>query len=250
MPCVGLVVLGGCLTFVIGPDEEPSLERRINAAVTPSLLTVVIDAGHGGPDEGATVNGLIERDLTLDVSLRVEKLLNTFGFPTVLTRRDNRHLSLEERATIANQYDHSIFLSIHFNHARHGPVSGVETFYASEKITPESAWNWVGFFHKSEAEDADNGETLAGYIQSALVTRTEAANRGIKARELYVVRNVRAPAILIEGGFLSNSFEARLLGNPEYRERLAAAIVEGVVSYQKVQPRPSAKPPRLAVMGQ
>ncbi len=250
MPCVGLVVLAGCLTFVIAPDEEPSLERKVNGAITPSLLTVVIDPGHGGPDEGATVNGLTERDLTLDVSLRVEKLLHTFGFPTVLTRRDNRHLSLETRAEIANEHDHSVFLSIHFNQSRHGSASGVETFYATEKLTPESAWNWVGFFHKAEAEDADTGETLAGCLQTALVTRTEAANRGIKPRELYVVRNVRAPAVLIEGGFLSNSFDARLLGNPEYRERLAAAIVEGVVSYQKLQPRPSGQSPRLARAGQ
>jgi N-acetylmuramoyl-L-alanine amidase len=248
MPCVGLVVLAGCLSFVIAPDEEPSLESKITSAVIPSLLTVVIDPGHGGFDDGARANGLTEQDLTLDVGLRVEKLLQTFGFPTVLTRRGNQHVSLEERAAIANRVEHSIFVSIHFNQG-HTSASGVETFYASEKLTPESAWNWIGFFHKPEREDADNGEALAGYIQTALVTRMESANRGIKARELYVVRHVRAPAVLIEGGFLSNPFDARLLGNPEYRDRLAAAVVEGVISFQKVQPRPQPQFPRLAQAG-
>lgn len=248
MPCVGLVVLGGCLTFVIAPEDEPALESKIATTLNPSLLTVVIDPGHGGFDEGAKANGLTEKDLTLDVGLRAERLLQTFGFSTVLTRRDNQHVSLEERAAIANRVDHSIFLSIHFNQG-HPSASGVETFYAAEKVSPASAWTWIGFFYKPKSDDVEQGEALAGYLQTALVTRVETANRGIKPREFYVVRHVRAPAVLIEGGFLSNPFDAQLLGNPEYRDRLAAAIVEGVISYQKAQPRP-APPSRLAQIRQ
>ena len=94
MPCVGLVVLGGCLTFIVAPDEGPTLESRLSSALNPTFATVVIDPGHGGNDEGARGGGLKEKDLTLDLALRVEKLLGTFNFPTVLTRRDDTYVSL------------------------------------------------------------------------------------------------------------------------------------------------------------
>ena len=246
MPCVGLVVLGGCLTFIVAPDEGPTLENRLSSALNPTFATVVIDPGHGGNDEGARGGGLKEKDLTLDLALRVEKLLGTFNFPTVLTRRDDTYVSLSERTAIANKIDNAIFLSLHFNHSRDSSATGVETFYASAKVPPESAWTWIGFFSKPEPPPGDNGEDLAGYIQTSLVTRTDAANRGIKARELYVVRHTRCPAVLIEGGFVNNPLDARLLSNVEYRDRLAKAIAEGVMTYQKTCPRPVKPPEKLA----
>jgi N-acetylmuramoyl-L-alanine amidase len=246
MPCVGLVVLAGCLTFVIAPDDQPSVDSRISAALDPALPTIVIDPGHGGIDDGAKGNGLVEKEITLDLAFRVEQLLKTFGFKTILTRRDDTYLTLAERAAIANHVEHSFFVSLHFNKSPYAAASGVETYYATEKVAPEADWSWVGYFSKPVARTgADNGETLAGYIQTALVNRTETGNRGIKARELYVVRHTRAPAVLIEAGFLSNSFDARLLGAPEYRDRLAAAIVEGVIQFHKTQPRPKT-PTQLA----
>lgn len=247
MPCVGLVVLAGCLIFIVAPDEGPSLESLLATAINPSFPTVVIDPGHGGRDDGARANGLKEKDLSLDVGKRVEKLLGTFNFPTLLTRRDDTFISLSERAAIANKIDNAIFLSIHFNHSPDPSAAGVETYYASEKIPPESAWTWIGFFNKPAPAPGDRGEDLAGYIQSSLVTRTEAVNRGIKPKEFYVVRHTRCPAVLIEGGFINNALEARLISNSEYRDRLARAIVEGVLTYQKSRPRPATLPTKLAV---
>ncbi len=246
MPCVGLVVLGGCLTFIVAPDDGPTLESRLNSALNPSFATVVIDPGHGGKDDGARGNGLKEKDLNLDLALRVEKLLGSFNFPTVLTRRDDTFLSLSERAAIANKIDNAIFLSIHFNHSPDSAATGVETFYATAKVPPESAWTWIGFFSKPEPPSTDTGEDLAAYIQTSLVTRTDAMNRGIKARELYVVRHTRCPAVLVEGGFINNPLDARLIGNTEYRDRLAKAIAEGVMTYQKSRPRPVKPPEKLA----
>ncbi len=246
MPCVGLVVLGGCLTFIVAPDEGPTLENRLSSALNPTFATVVIDPGHGGNDEGARSHSLKEKDLTLDLAFRVEKLLGTFNFPTVLTRRDDTYVSLPERAAIANKIDNAIFLSIHFNQSRDRSATGVETFYATEKVPPESAWTWIGFFSKPEPAPGDNGEDLAGYIQTSLVTRTDAANRGIKARELYVVRHTRCPAVLVEGGFINNPLDAQLLGNTEYRDLLAKAIAEGVMTYQKTRQRPVKPPEKLA----
>ena len=240
MPCVGLIVLGGCLTFIVAPDDQPYFE---NAAPPAAFPTVVIDPGHGGRDEGARGNGLIEKELTLDVATRTEKLLKQFGFPTVLTRSDDAYVGLPERAAIANRIDNSIFVSIHFNHASAG--TGIETFFASQKVPPETAWTWVGLFNKPKPASMDNGETLAGFIQASMVMRTDATNRGIRGRPLYVVRHTRSPAVLVECGFISNSFEARLIANTEYRDRLAKALAEGVMSYTKSRPHVST-PPTLA----
>lgn len=247
MPCVGLVVLGGCLTFMVAPDEGPTLESRVEAALNP-FPTVVLDPGHGGRDDGARANNLTEKTLSLDVALRVEKFLKPFNFPVVVTRRDDTFITLEERAEIANRIDNALFVSIHFNHAPDRSSTGVETFYASQKVPPEAAWTWVGMFSKPDAAP-DNGETLAGFIQTALVVRTDAVNRGIKGRELYVVRHTRCPAVLVEGGFINNPLEAQLISNGEYRDRIARAIAEGIMSYQKTRPQPPSLPAKLAQTG-
>ena len=218
MPCVGLVVLVGSLTFVITPDEDPTAGKP-RSSRGGALPTVVIDAGHGGKDEGARGRGLVEKQLTLDLALRVDKRLKTFGFPTVLTRTDDR------------------FVSLHFNKNSESTAAGIETFYETEKVPPGAEWTWIGFFNKGDTSQCESGETLAGYVQTSLVLRTEATNRGIKQRDLFVCRHVRGPSVLVEGGFLSNPVEARLISNPEYRERLATAVVEGVMSYVKSRPR-------------
>ena len=146
-------------------------------------------------------------------------------------------MSLPDRATIGNKEDDSLFVSLHFNKNSTSSASGIETFYETEKIPAESAWTWIGFFNRQDASQCESGETLAGYVQTSLVLRTEASNRGIKQRDLFVCRHVRGPSVLIEAGFLSNPVEARMVGNGEYRERLATAIVEGVMSYVKSRPR-------------
>ncbi|HSI14896.1 MAG TPA: N-acetylmuramoyl-L-alanine amidase [Chthoniobacter sp.] len=247
MPCVGLVVLAGCLTFIVAPDEGPSTEARIQSALN-ALPTVVLDPGHGGKDDGATANGLVEKNLSLDVAERVEKILKPFNFPVILTRRDDTFIPLEERANIANRLENAVFVSIHFNHAKDRVSTGVETFYAPAKVLPNDPLTWVGFFNKPEQPPLDNGETLAGFIQASLVLRTDAVNRGIKSRELYVVRHTRCPAVLVEGGFINNPLEATLISNGEYRQRLASAIAEGIMSYQKTRPQPVA-PTKLAKAG-
>ena len=249
MPCVGLVVLAGCLTFIVAPDEGPSVDARVQAALNP-FPTVVLDPGHGGKDDGAKANGLVEKNLSLDVAMRVEQILKPFNFPTMLTRRDDTFISLQERAAMANRLENAIYVSIHFNHSTDHQSTGVETFYAPEKVPPDNAWTWVGFFNKPGGPPLDNGETLAGFIQASLVMRTDAVNRGIKNnQELYVVRHTRCPAVLVECGFINNPLEAQLISNGEYRQRLASAIAEGIMSYQKTRPQPVAPPTKLAKAG-
>lgn len=244
MPCVGLIVLAGSLTFVVVPDDE---RRAVPppAALTETLPTIVIDPGHGGSDDGARSGGLVEKHLTLDVALRLEKILQEFGFPTLLTRRDDSHLFLSQRTAVANKVANSLFISIHFNHAASSDSSGIETFFASEKLEPAPEWAWTGFFNPGRATGRDNGETLAGFIQTALVQQTVATNRGIRGRPLYVARHTRDPAVLIECGFINNPMEARMIGNSGYRDLLARSIALGVARYQKSRPPVPKTPPEI-----
>jgi len=237
LPCVGLLVFAGSFTFVMVPDEHQAVVPSFTQPVS-SLPTVVIDPGHGGNDDGCKGHGLLEKHVCLDVGLRLEKMLKSYNFPTVLTRRDDRYVSLSDRVAQANKHEEALFVSIHFNSATMGSISGVETFYAHEKVPQEADWMWMGFFSKAAASTPpDRGETLAGFIQAALVMKLDSANRGIKTKCLYVVRHTRMPAVLVEGGFLSNAMEAQLLTNADYRDRLAAAVAEGIVSYQRTRPR-------------
>ena len=246
LPCVGVVVFGGCLTFLVAPDELPTVPGFSDGS-RETLPMIVLDAGHGGRDGGGRGKGILEKDVTLDVALRTERLLKMAGFPITQTRRDDTYVSLKERARIANEHDDALFISIHFNKDSSSSSSGIETYYAKKKTPLEAEWTWVGFFSQPEVEASDTGEHLAGSLQAAMSMRTEARNRGIRASNLYVVRHTRCPAVLVEGGFMTNSMDAQLLKNEDYRERLAMGIAEGIMAYQKARrsaPAPDA--PRIA----
>lgn len=243
IPCVGLVVFLGCFTFIIAPDYEGQPRDKSVATSPGALPTIVIDPGHGGNDEGTKFFHLAEKDLTLDIATRLEKTLQRLGFSTVLTRHDDHYVALSERVATANKIGNSIFVSIHFNSSSSGMIGGVETYYADQKLPLFQDWTWVGWFSHADQPALDSGETLAGFIQASLVSRMEVANRGIKSRSLYVVRHTRAPAVLVEAGFISNPIENQLLRIDSYRERIANSIAEGVLSYERTQ-HPSAVPPQ------
>lgn len=236
LPSVGLVVLGGCLTFIITPDD-PEATTPASPPKRNEFPLVILDPGHGGRDEGTKWRGLAERELTLDLAVRVEKLLKVAGFRTELTRRDDSYVSLEERTRFANTQPDALFVSLHFNSDPTTTSSGIETYYAREKAPPGTGWNWVGIFNKAEPLPPDpSSETLAGTIQSSIISRTEAKNRGVRPSNFYVVHHTRCPAVLIEGGFISNAFESQLLSTETYRDLLAQGIVEGLLRYQQTIP--------------
>ncbi len=237
--CVGLVVLAGSFALVIAPDPEEDDERTFPFAQFPA---VIIDAGHGGKDEGAKCRGVREKDLTLDVALRLERILNARGFPTVQTRTEDVFVPLPDRAAIANRVKGpALFVSIHFNQGNGRDTAGIETFYADNKAPPPNDWTWVGFFTRSEP--ADLGEDLAAEVQYAVVLKTGARDRGIRARHLYVTRHTRCPAILVEGGFLSNRMESHLLNDADYAESLASGIADGIATWCKTRRIPPPLPP-------
>jgi N-acetylmuramoyl-L-alanine amidase len=232
LPVVALVMFVSGLWALVPPRGE-NVTGLFEA--NHALPTIVVDAGHGGGDGGAFSNGLREKDLTLDTALRLERHLRAHGFPVVMTRRDDRFLELFERAQIANGIRRALFVSIHFNDSSTGTGEGVETFYAEQKAPfSDDGWSLAGMFgDKRDVGVLDTGEEFARTVQASLVGHLGAIDRGAKPRQLAVVRLTRCPAVLVEGGFLNNINDARKVSREDYRERLAAAIADGVAAYER-----------------
>src|SRR5437667_4173024 len=210
------------------PSSTRAPERRETFAV------VVLDPGHGGQDSGAMCAGTLEKDLTLDVAQRVDRLLQAQGLATVMTRVGDAYVSLAERAALTNRVPNCVFVSIHFNEDNKPVASGVETYYAAHQVTPGlSVASWFPFLWRAiSASPNVESQNLAGFIQEGLAARTQALNRGTKAEQFFVIANVRHPAVLVEGGFLTNKEDMAKLASDDYREQMAAAISEGIIRYR------------------
>ena len=198
------------------------------------FAVVVIDAGHGGQDSGTIKTGLVEKELTLDVAHRVEHQLQTRGFVTVMTRADDSYVSLQDRAAIANSQPESIFVSIHFDEAGRTAATGIETYYATHPISlPDRVASWLPFLQRTSSEPPNvESQSLAAFVQESLVVHTQATNRGTRPQQFFVIANVRYPAVLVEGGFLTNKEDAGKLVNADYRELMAAGIAQGILQYR------------------
>lgn len=171
-----------------------------------TFTTVVVDAGHGGKDAGARRYGPPEKVVALDVAQRLDRKLRESNFRTVMTRNSDVFVDLDRRVAIGNRQDNSIFVSIHFNHARRRGIQGFETYYASPYA-----------------------RSLAQRIQRKLLTLRGARNRGVRTANFRVIKNAVYPSVLIECGFLSNRAEAGRARSAAYREQLADKIAEAIV---------------------
>ena len=244
----GLVIFAGCLFTLLNGGSLPEWHFGGNAdsRLAGGTVAVVIDPGHGGWDTGAVAQGVREKDLNLDVGLRVSKVLEAHGVRTKLTRDDDHFVPLSGRVKIGNALPGAVFVSIHFNDAppegrAASRANGIETFYSEFKETPVAgAWTLTSLLGGKRgaaatpvdpAQSIRDGRDLADSIQSSLITGTAAIDRGIKERGLYVTRRVQGPAVLVEGGFVSHPAEARLLGDAGYRQKLAESIAGGIMKY-------------------
>lgn len=171
-----------------------------------SAQTVIIDAGHGGSQPGATYFGLSEKQLTFDVSQRLANVLHRQGYRVLMTRQGDRDLSLSERRNLGAYDPSALFVSVHFNASPNASASGLEAFYYSS------------------ASRAFAEGTLRHMARA-----TGLAARGVHSRGLGVLKGNQARAsILVECGFLSNPVESRACANPAFRQQLAYAIAAGV----------------------
>jgi N-acetylmuramoyl-L-alanine amidase len=221
------------LQLIAATTRSTRLEVMPPAEKAP-FAVVVIDAGHGGQDSGTIKSGMVEKELTLDVAHRVERLLQQRGLVTLLTRRDDTYVSLQDRATIANNQPESVFVSIHFDEAGRSAATGIETYYAAHPISlPERIASWLPFLQRTSAAPPNvESQTLATFIQDSLVAHTQAVNRGTRPQQFFVIANVRHPAVLVEGGFLTNKDDVSKLANGDYREQMAVAIGDGILRYR------------------
>ncbi len=232
LPWLGLVLM---VVSVVSTQLMPRGVVPSGGKSGPSPVSVVvIDAGHGGQDSGAMAGNLSEKDLALDVAQRLDRSLQSQGVPTVMTRVGDTYVSLAERAAMTNRLPDCVMVSIHFNDTKKAASSGVETYYADHQVVPDKAiFAWLPFLEKASGPRPNpESQKLADSVQQALVLKTSAQNRGTKAEQFFVIANVRHPAVLVEGGFLSNKEDAAKLGDPDYRERIAAAISDGVIAYR------------------
>ena len=151
-----------------------------------------------------------------------------------MTRVGDSYVSLQDRVAVTNRARDCIFVSIHFNESKK-PASGVETYYAEHQSAPAPRLvSWIPFFQGAAAENPTlASESLARFIQEAMIARTKAPDRGTKAEQFFVIANVAVPAVLVEGGFLNKDEIAKLDSN-DYRDQMAAAISEGILSYRDV----------------
>jgi N-acetylmuramoyl-L-alanine amidase len=180
------------------------------AANGANFRTVVIDAGHGGHDNGGQWGRVYEKHLALDTAARLETKLKSLGYQTVMTRRSDYFISLPQRVSTANRYKNAIFVSIHYNYTWKQQVSGLETFYSTEE-----------------------GKRLAQLVQSSLIRRTRTVDRGAKYARFYVIRHTKLPSILVEGGFVSNAEERDRMKSGWFRESIAQGIADGIQRYRR-----------------
>jgi len=236
--------------YVHGLDIKKTLEplvRGDRSVPLNSSSVLVIDPGHGGENAGtrSVLGNHYEKELTLDWALRLQALMAAKGWQVYLTRSNDTDLALSNRVAFASDHRAGLFLSLHFNSAGQDTTeAGLETYCLTPTGMPSSLTR--GFADEiaqtfpNNAFDTQN-LLLALSVHRSLLQINGHTDRGVRrARFPGVLRGQECPAILIEGGYLSNPREARLISDPDYRQRLAAAVARGIEAY-----RPRANDHRL-----
>jgi len=216
------------------------LAKLVDPVLRPSYIrkpirfnTVIIDAGHGAHDSGAKGIYGYEKNYNLDMSLRLKAALEKRGFKTRMTRTTDIFLSLSQRVAIANRVDDAIFISIHFNSSGSRRAAGIETYALAPQGTSSTngGSSWSSFLN-GNVRDAEN-IALATSVHAHVIHELKSTDRGIKRARFNVLRGINKPAILFEGGFVTNSTEAKRIKSAAYRDKLAETIANAVVKFQR-----------------
>jgi N-acetylmuramoyl-L-alanine amidase len=227
--------------------------NSLTRALGLKLNRIVLDAGHGGHDVGTVgAKGLQEKDLVLDITLRLGKLIEQgMGAEVIYTRSDDTFIPLTERPAIANEKKADLFLSIHANSSPYPRITGVETYYlnftdskeAMDLAARENAGSQQTIFDLETLakkialhEKLDESREFAGRMQSAMFAFSSRTfpgqkNRGVKKAPFVVLIGAQMPAVLAEIGFVTNSREEQLLKKPEYRQKIAESLYKGISRY-------------------
>ncbi len=222
-------------------DVAKTIEPLVRPHRVPNVgnvETVVLDPGHGGHDKGAVCRYGSEKDFALDVARKLCALLQTKGLRVIMTREGDYFVPLDVRAQIANAARNSIFVSIHFNATNDDPdATGFEIFSFTPRGAPSTSDNAVTPTSLSmQAGTVVDNQSLAlsACIYHSLLGHIPEFDRGIKRARFAVLRLTRVPAVLVEGGFLTERGESRLIANKDWRDKLAAAISVGIENYHSL----------------
>jgi N-acetylmuramoyl-L-alanine amidase len=238
---------------VAGHEAQPTAkgERSLIRALGLKIGRIVVDAGHGGHDTGTIApNGLLEKDLVLDVALRLGKLLESrMGAEVVYTRDDDTFIPLETRTAIANQNQADLFISIHANSSSDPAARGIETYYlnfttsadalevaARENAVSEKSIHELQDLVKKIAlkDKIEESREFAVDVQQALyngLANRGLRNRGVKKAPFIVLIGANMPSILAEISFVSNPADAKRLKTPDYRQKIAESLYRGTAKY-------------------
>lgn len=193
-----------------------------------SSHTVIVDAGHGGDDGGAVgIDGTVEKDINLDIALKLEKILKFYGFNVIMTRtedvmtcdnglstmRERKVSDIRNRFTLIEHNPDAIFVSVHQNKFSDSAQHGTQVFYS---------------------DNNEKSRILANSIQTSVVNALQSGNmRAVKksGSSIYLLYHAKIPAVLVECGFISNADEVKLLNNDDYRMKVAILIADGILKY-------------------
>ncbi|MEG3840148.1 N-acetylmuramoyl-L-alanine amidase [Microcoleus sp. herbarium14] len=196
------------------PREQPLPRRTLDTGDLPQVsnrrAVVVIDAGHGGRDPGAVgIQGIQEKEIVLDISFQVARLLEQQGVQAVMTRTDDSEIDLEPRVSLAERVNATVFVSIHANaiNMSRPDINGIETYYFG------------------------SGQDLARVIHGSILEGTGANDRRVRQARFYVLRKSSMPSVLLEVGFVTGAEDAARLADPAYRSQMAASIARGILLY-------------------
>ncbi len=228
-----LMISSTDVSKLVDPVLNPRFSK--NAGV---LRTVVIDPGHGGHDAGAVSPYAREKDCNLAVALKLRQLLREQGYRVVMTRDTDVFLTLQQRVAIANRCPDSIFVSIHHNSGRR-LAEGIETFTLAPHGTTSPFARTRRMADLAGNDQDSENIALATAIHSRAIKSTNATDRGIQRARFSVLCTIQRPAILFEGGFVSNPEEGRLISSSKYQDKLAKSICEGILGYSSVVCRKS-----------
>ena len=219
------------LAKTIEPQFRPHMIRNLGR-----IKTIVLDPGHGGVEYGARSSYGNEKDFTLDVALKLRPLLQAKGFNVVMTREKDEVVPLHERARIANATRDSIFVSIHFNATDANPAAtGFEIYSLTPRGAPSTQDNSLleYFLNMQAGSPVDaNSLVLSTSVYHAMLGHMPEFDRGVKRARFAVLRLTNIPAVLVEGGFVTEREESRLIAKGEWRAKLAQAISSGLDNYR------------------
>ncbi|MGD0812986.1 MAG: N-acetylmuramoyl-L-alanine amidase [Verrucomicrobiota bacterium] len=242
----------GTLLFSVvdaGTTIEPILFPQKSEA---RLKTICLDPGHGGKDKGEVDGGHYEKKYALLLAREVEKLLKKEGLQVLLTRDSDDFVQLPDRQLMAKRQGADLFVSLHYNSAPEHAVGGLEVYCETPAGMNSSSEGGGRGFHPAEAGNAHDGlNALLAYeiLKSLTSAGVPFEDRGLKRSRFEVLREASMPAVLIEGGFMSNPGDARNIYDTDSRKRMAQAIADGIRAYKRAAERPEKEPPVRAASG-